>query len=67
MIKRKRYLTFVTLYRKTPIVFVIDRLDLGGNLQNFLSKFLRFYLTLGLKILRLLRLKVVFEADIIKR
>jgi hypothetical protein len=31
--------------------------SLGGDLQNF---------SLGLKILRLLRLKVLFEADIIK-
>jgi riboflavin kinase/FMN adenylyltransferase len=41
--------------------------DLGGNSQNFLSKFVRFCVTFGLKILRLLRPKVVFEADIIKR
>jgi len=39
----------------------------GGNSQNFLLKFIRFFLTLSLKILILLRLKVVFEADIIKR
>jgi len=38
----------------------------GGNLQNFLGKFVRFFETLGLKILRLFRLKVLFEADIIK-
>jgi len=31
----------------------------GGNLQNLLSKFVRFFVTLGLKILRLLSLKVV--------
>jgi len=31
-----------------------------GNLQNFLCKFVIFFLTLGLKILRLLRQKVVF-------
>jgi len=37
-----------------------------GNSQNFLGKFVRFFLTLGLKILRLFRLKVLFEADIIK-
>jgi hypothetical protein len=40
---------------------------LGGNSQNFLGQFVRFFITLGLKILRLFRLKVVFEADIIKR
>ncbi len=40
---------------------------LGGNSQNFLSKFLRLFVTLGLKILRLLRLKVVFEVDINKK
>jgi len=38
----------------------------GGDSQNFLRKFVRFFVTLGLKILRLLRLKVLFEADIIK-
>ncbi len=38
----------------------------GGNSKNFLSKFVRFFLTLGLKILRLQWLKVVFEADINK-
>jgi hypothetical protein len=32
----------------------------GGNSQNFLCKFVRFFVTLGLKILRLLRLQVVF-------
>jgi hypothetical protein len=44
----------------------LDR-TLGGNSQNFLSKFVTFLVFLGLKILRFLRLKVVFEADIIKR
>jgi len=39
---------------------------LGGNSQNFLQKFVRFFVTLGIKILRLIRLKVLFEADIIK-
>ncbi len=38
----------------------------GGDSQNFLGKFERFFVTLGLKILRLFRLKVLFEADIIK-
>jgi len=37
----------------------------GGNSQNFLSKFVRFFVTLGLKILRLLRQKIVFKYDII--
>jgi len=40
--------------------------DQGGNSQNFLGKFVRFFLTLGLKILRLFRFKVLFEVDIIK-
>ena len=31
-----------------------------GNSQNFLHKFLIFFVTLGLKILRLLRQKVLF-------
>jgi len=39
---------------------------LGGDSQNFLGKFVRFFVTLGLKILRLFILKVLFEADIIK-
>ncbi len=39
---------------------------LGGDSQNFLRKFLIFFVTLGLKILRLFWLKFLFEADIIK-
>jgi len=39
---------------------------LGQNSQNFLSKFVRFFVTLGLNILRLKWLNVVFEADINK-
>jgi len=35
----------------------------GGDSQNFSLKFIRFFVTLGLKILRLFRL--LFEADII--
>jgi hypothetical protein len=38
----------------------------GGDSQNFLRKLVRFFVTLGLKILRLFRLKVLFEADVIK-
>jgi len=38
----------------------------GGDSQNFFGKFVRFFLTLGLQILRLFMLKVLFEADIIK-
>jgi len=38
----------------------------GGNSQNILCKFIRFFLTLVLKILRLFWFKVVFEADINK-
>jgi hypothetical protein len=37
----------------------------GGNSQNFLGKFIRFFVTLDLKIMRLFRLKVLFEATII--
>jgi len=40
---------------------------LGGNSQNFLSKFVRFFVTFGLEILRILMLKVIFEADNTKR
>jgi len=41
-------------------------LFLGGESQNFLCKYVIFLVTLGLKILRLLWLKVLFKADIIK-
>jgi hypothetical protein len=41
-------------------------LHLGGDSQNFLFKFVRFFVSLGLKILRFFRLKVLFEAEIIK-
>jgi len=37
----------------------------GGNSQNFLGKFVRFFVTFGLKILRLFRFKILFEANII--
>jgi hypothetical protein len=40
--------------------------NLGGNSQNFLHKFVRFFVTLGIKILRLFKLKVLFEANINK-
>jgi hypothetical protein len=39
---------------------------MGGDSKNFLCKLLRFFVTLGLNILRLFKLKVLFEADIIK-
>jgi len=51
----------LSVYIKTMIVNT-----LCGNSQNFLGKFVRFLITLGLKILILFRLKVLFEADIIK-
>ncbi len=38
-----------------------------GSSQNVLSKFVRFFITFGLKIFRFLKLKVHFEADINKR
>jgi len=41
-------------------------MNLSGDSQNFLGKFVRFFVTLGLKILTLFRIKVLFEADIIK-
>jgi len=34
----------------------------GGDSQNYLGKFIRFFVTLGLEILRLFRLKILFEA-----
>jgi len=46
--------------------YVKEITPLGGDSQNFLGKLVRFFVTLGLKILRLFRLKVRFEADIIK-
>jgi hypothetical protein len=38
----------------------------GGDSQNLLRKFVRFFLNFGLKILILFRHKVLPEADIIK-
>ncbi len=38
----------------------------GGNSQNFLSRILKIFVTLGLKILILSRLKEVFEREILK-
>jgi len=34
---------------------------LGGNSQNFLCKFIRFFVSLGLKILTLFRLKALLK------
>jgi hypothetical protein len=48
------------------IVGEIDVEHLGGFSQNFLGKFVRFFVTLSLKILRLFWLKVISEAVIIK-
>jgi hypothetical protein len=36
----------------------------GGDSQNFSGKFVRLFITLILKILRLFRLKVLYEVDI---
>ncbi len=38
----------------------------GGDSQNFLGKFVRFFVTLSLKILKLFWLKLLFEANVIK-
>ncbi len=43
-----------------------QRIPEGGNSQNFLGKLVRFFVTLGLRILRLFRLKELFEANITK-
>jgi len=48
------------------VKYDIGNNEQGGDSQNFLCKFIIFFVTLGLKILRLFRLKVVFETDIIK-
>jgi len=45
---------------------VEEQKNMGGNSQNFLSKFVRFFLTLGPKFLRLKWLKVVFKQTSIK-
>jgi len=50
----------------TNITLAFVNTPQGGNSQNFLCKFLILFVTSGLKILRLFRFKVVFEADIIK-
>ncbi len=56
-----------TLVQFFPTNFSLSfPVKLGGDSQNFLHIFLRFFVALGLKILRLFRLKVLFEADIIK-
>jgi len=50
---------------KPSLCFYIDGCQ-GRNSQNYLGVFVRFFVTPGLKILRLKWLKVVFDADIIK-
>jgi len=57
---------YVALIDK-PIFMLSHEKVPGRNLQNFLGKFVRFFVTLGLEILILLWLKVVFEADINKK
>jgi len=47
-------------------MIILSHKLLGGDSQNFLRKFARFFITLGLEILRLFRLKVLFEVDIMK-
>jgi len=60
-------LEYFTLLDQTTAEFTNKKKKLQGwDSQNFLHKFVRFFLPLGLKILRLLRLKVLFEADIIR-
>jgi len=49
-----------------PVKSFFNLRSLCGDSQNFLCKFVRFFVTLGLKILRLFWLKVIFEADINK-
>jgi len=39
---------------------------MGWDSQKFLGKLIRFFVTLVLKILRLFKLKVLFETDTIK-
>ncbi len=47
-------------------VVFINTKHKSGDLQNLLGKFVTFFVTFGLKILRLFRPKVLFEANIIK-
>jgi hypothetical protein len=58
-------ITTVLIFRQGVLIKTIN--NQSGDSQNILQKFVRFFLTLSLEILILLRLKVVFEADIIKR
>jgi hypothetical protein len=53
------------MYQCFKIPMITSR-KLAGDSQNFLQKFVRFFVTLGLKILRFFMHKVLFEADIIK-
>jgi len=46
-------------YNNTIVKLAHAFTEVKGDSQNFLSKFVRFFVTLGLKILRLFRLKVV--------
>jgi hypothetical protein len=70
----RRFTTFAAFAFALKVEHLLSGEDLlrrgmevqGGDSKNFLWKFVRFFITLGLKILRLSRLKVVFEADIIK-
>jgi len=58
------YLSFDAMFKSLGVNFTNI---LGGDTQNFLHKFVRFFfVTLGLEILRLFRFKALFEADIIK-
>jgi hypothetical protein len=61
-----QYKTKSSKYRKAAVCLNLCAKNLGGDSQYFLHKFIIFFVTLGLKILRLFRLKVLFEADIIK-
>jgi hypothetical protein len=51
--------------RKRVIISNGKRSRAGLGSQNFLLKFVKVFVTLGLKILRLFRVKVLFEANII--
>jgi len=61
-----KYLTYVNSKSTHGLLHGPPVKNQDGDSQNFLRKFVRFCVTLGLKILRLFRLKVVFEPDIIK-
>jgi hypothetical protein len=74
-IRKKPHITngpcYLQSFSHFPVIFLqIERkkssTEQGGDSQNIIGKFKRFFVILDSKILRLFRLKVFFEADILK-